>query len=91
MTTTQMQTVAAADRENRELVKALDASQQRMSALLRNVGEPGACRGCRAAITWVRHAGGQLAPYDSDGTNHFVTCPNASEFKKKKAPRGMFT
>jgi len=38
------------------------------------------------AIYWVRHPdSGRNAPYDPDGVNHFITCPRAADFRKKKA------
>jgi hypothetical protein len=60
--------------------------EERILALLKHVGEPGRCRGCGLAIYWVRHPdSGRNAPYDPDGVNHFITCPRADDFRKKKA------
>lgn len=49
--------------------------------LLRNIGDPGKCKLCPAAIMWVLHRNGRKTPYDLDGTNHFVTCPFRDRFK----------
>ncbi|HEY1897565.1 MAG TPA: hypothetical protein VGG62_14895 [Terracidiphilus sp.] len=55
-----------------------------ITALMAAVGaDPAKCKGCNAQIFFIRHANGKLAPYDADGTNHFITCPNAGFFKKK--------
>jgi hypothetical protein len=68
-----------------EPLDELTAQRARMTALLKNVGEAGVCRGCAAAITWVPHRATQKwTPYDLDGTNHFITCPKAENFRKKK-------
>ena len=67
-------------------LSALDAAAQRMRALLAHVGLPGQCKGCAARIIWVRHIdSGRNTPYDGDGTNHFITCPEAAKFKREKA------
>lgn len=42
------------------------------------------CRGCGAAIAWVKTPAGRSMPVDGDGTPHFATCPKASEFRKGK-------
>ncbi len=57
--------------------------QANITALLKNIGDPGQCRGCQAPIWWVTHRNGRKTPYDADGTNHFITCPAAKDFKKK--------
>lgn len=41
------------------------------------------CKRCKAPIWMVRHTSGKLAPYTADLTNHFINCPNPSEFKRK--------
>jgi hypothetical protein len=67
-----------------DLEKLLDEQRERMAALLKHVGEPGRCKGCSAAITWVRHLdSGRNTPYDIDGLNHFASCPEAAQFKRK--------
>lgn len=44
-----------------------------------------ACKGCGAAIAWVRTDAGRQMPVDGDGTPHFATCPKAAEFKKARS------
>lgn len=46
--------------------------------------EPSACRSCGAPIAWVVTRAGKRAPIDPDGTNHFATCPQAAEWRKRK-------
>lgn len=58
--------------------------QKRIFALLKNVGDHGPCRGCGKPIIWVLHKNGARAPYNYDGTSHFIDCPKADEFRKKK-------
>jgi hypothetical protein len=58
----------------------------RMANLLRNVGTPGTCTGatCRADVHWLVHINGRRTPYDADGTNHFIKCPDREQFKRRK-------
>ena len=73
-----------------ELRTRLTEQQKRTHDLLLQVGETGVCKGCAAAIIWIRHKPnrrhpqGALAPYDYDGVNHFVTCPQSAQFRKAK-------
>jgi hypothetical protein len=63
-----------------------DIEEQRAAtlALLKAVGDEGRCKGCGAAIYWIKHRNGRRAPYEaSTGRNHFIGCPNAADFKKK--------
>ena len=46
--------------------------------------QPAACRSCGASIAWVVTNAGRRAPIDPDGTNHFVTCPSAAQWRKTK-------
>lgn len=59
-----------------------DAQRKAMKTLLVNIGTPGTCRGCSAAIHWVTHKNGKKTPYNSSGLNHFVSCPERERFKK---------
>jgi hypothetical protein len=77
----------AKDLIEREVYEAIQLDHARLlrniTALLKAIGaDPGQCKGCPAPVLWVRHANGKLTPYDRDGTNHFITCPNARQFKK---------
>jgi hypothetical protein len=42
------------------------------------------CRGCGARIAWQRTIHGGWTPTNLDGTPHWMTCPAAEEFRKKK-------
>jgi len=46
------------------------------------------CKACGAVLYFVRHhATGKAAPYTADGVNHFIACPAADSFRKKKAEK----
>ncbi len=55
--------------------------QSVITMLLKNVGEPGHCKGCREPIFWVVHRNGKKTPYDPAGLNHFVSCAQAAQFR----------
>jgi hypothetical protein len=55
-----------------------------MEKLLNLAAQPGVCKGCLAPVWWVEHNNGARTPYDASGLNHFVSCPEAGKFKKKK-------
>ena len=59
--------------------------KRNIAALLRNVGRKRPCRGpsCTASIYMVEHLNGADTPYDEDGTNHFITCPDRDKFRKE--------
>ena len=60
--------------------------EARMESLLRLVAEEvRACRACGAQLAMVRHRNGRLGPYTMDGVNHFINCPAAEDFRKRKA------
>jgi hypothetical protein len=79
------------ERQRRRLVevhhKLMEEHQRILKAVasvMHLIGEASTCKGCPATIYWVRHRNGKLAPYDADGTNHFITCPKSKLFKKVK-------
>lgn len=60
--------------------------EKRMSALLILIAEEiRPCKACGEQLTFVRHRNGKLAPYSIDGVNHFLTCPLADGFRKKRS------
>jgi len=63
---------------------ALQAMVRNTSSLLKQIGNPGRCSGCNAAIWWVTHRNGKPVPYTGVGLNHFADCPARSRFKKEK-------
>ncbi len=65
------------------LMKERDALRSNMERLLKQIGEPGTCKGCGAAIYWVQHRNRKRAPYTASGLSHFADCPAASKFKTK--------
>lgn len=46
-------------------------------------GMPASCRSCRAPILWCRTPAGKSAPMQPDGVNHFATCPQASQWRRR--------
>ena len=58
--------------------------RQVMAHLLKQIGEPGICKGCNAAIVWVTHKNGKKTPYTLEGQSHFADCPAAKEFGDAK-------
>ncbi|HEY6991138.1 MAG TPA: hypothetical protein VH369_22265 [Bryobacteraceae bacterium] len=42
------------------------------------------CRACGVTLYFVGHTNGKLAPYTADASNHFLHCPKASEFRRRK-------
>lgn len=40
------------------------------------------CRSCNAPVVWGETPGGKRAPFDPDGTNHFVSCPDRRAWRK---------
>lgn len=65
-------------------MKTAEELHKNIAALLKNVGQVSTCKGCGAQMWWVKHNNGKRAPYDIDGTNHFVTCPRANDFRRNK-------
>jgi len=69
-----------------DMFAKLQTQRGLMKAMLKHVGEPGFCKGCGQEIAWVFHRDtSKNTPYDLDGTNHFITCPKAKDFRQKKA------
>lgn len=40
------------------------------------------CKRCGVTLYFVRHSTGNLVPYTEEGINHFLNCPQASEFRQ---------
>jgi bacterioferritin-associated ferredoxin len=59
--------------------------EQKMSNLLKLIGNPSQCKGCQAPMWWVVTKAGKAMPLNSDGVPHWATCPNVRDFKIKKA------
>ncbi len=70
-----------------ELAHAIQQAYERGAKLARDLirvaGEPGKCRGCGAAIYWVKTANGKRAPYSTTGVSHFVDCPVSEQFRTR--------
>jgi hypothetical protein len=58
------------------------ALAKNLDLLIKQIGDPGVCRGCGAPIRWVRHLNGKRVPYTVVGLNHFADCPKAKHFKR---------
>jgi hypothetical protein len=79
----------AAAEQIQGLARRLAAAKQVASALLMHVSTTGTCKGCGEPIRWVHHVDtGKHTPYNLDGINHFVTCPDRVKFKKKEPQHG---
>jgi len=61
-----------------------DEYQDKIKKLLDLVGDIGECKGCGREVWWVVHKNGKKAPYTRTALNHFIDCPNADQFRKKK-------
>lgn len=65
-------------------VPELPPIEKRMSTLLNLIAETiRPCRACGEQLAIVRHRNDKLAPYTMDGTNHFINCPKADQFRQK--------
>ena len=66
--------------------------EQRLVAILVRAAEfSRPCKACHARIYFIRHNaehGGTVTPYDEHGMNHFATCPQAAQFRKKAKAAG---
>jgi hypothetical protein len=62
---------------------ALEHQKKIVRELLTRVGDQGVCKGCRAEIYWVTHLNGKHTPYNADGTNHFGSCPDREQFRRR--------
>lgn len=69
--------IEALKKENKDLKKNI-------IHLLKQVGRTGVCNGCGREIFFVHHENGRWAPYTTSGLPHFIDCPKAKQFRKKK-------
>jgi hypothetical protein len=61
---------------------------QRVKAVLDLIAEEHRpCLACGTEIWLVRHQSGRIAPYTADLVNHFINCPKAEQFQKRKKAR----
>lgn len=44
---------------------------------------PAHCRSCGAEVAWATTPKGHRMPLDRDGTSHFATCPQASDWRRR--------
>ena len=72
--------------EERPKIEEAQRLQANIDRLLVAIGDTGRCSGCNATIVWVVHKNGRKAPYDADAVNHFVSCPNRDQFRKRGKP-----
>lgn len=68
--------------------------EEKMSRLLKVIGNPGTCGndarpGCGAGIWWVTTKTGAHTPLNPDGTSHFATCPNVRAFRVTQQKKGI--
>lgn len=68
-----------------ELMGTIVQLKVNIGQLLRQVGDPGTCKGCQAPIFWVTHKRNlKPTPYTPEGLNHFADCPAAARFKRPR-------
>lgn len=65
--------------------------EQKMSNLLKLIGNASQCKGCSSAIWWVQTRAGKAMPLNSDGVPHWSTCPSVRQFRisKQAQRRGL--
>lgn len=79
-------TVPPIERLGNELAQ----TRKMLADLLLHVGRQQQCTGptCRQMIFMVHHVdSGKYAPYNLDGSSHFITCPDRDLFRRKKDGR----
>lgn len=54
---------------------------QRITAMLKVLGDRGECRSCKAPGYWCRTKTGKRILYQDDGKAHFAECPDADEWR----------
>lgn len=62
----------------------LEAMDNTMTELLKNIGQMGTCSGCNGIIVWIKHRNGTHVPYTTEGLNHFINCPKSHLFGRDK-------
>ena len=60
-------------------------SEHIISDLLKVLGNPGECRGCKDAVWWCLSRQGRATPVNSDGSLHFKNCESVKEFNRERA------
>ena len=70
--------------EIESLRRSMASSEDRIGRLLLICADGGNCSGCGAPIWWMKTKRGRPAPFDSDLTPHFATCPKADRFRKER-------
>lgn len=68
-------------KEGHECTAAL---KRTMALLMEKIGVPAVCRGCAATIYMVTIKTGEKKPYDVYGSSHFLTCPTAEQFFRRR-------
>jgi len=65
------------------VVREKNALAENIEKLLDHVGNRSHCKGCGIEIWWVTHKNGKRAPYIKSGSNHFIDCHSANQFRKQ--------
>jgi len=65
--------------------------EQKMSNLLKLIGNASQCKGCQSPMWWVTTKTGKAMPLNQDGTPHWEKCPSVRQFKitKQSQRRGF--
>lgn len=67
-----------------DLISKQDEVIGQFKNLLSMVSDPKPCKGCGRPIYWVISKNGKSMPITDEGLNHFIDCPEANKFRKKK-------
>jgi hypothetical protein len=69
-------------------MSTLPPLEDRLRRLLELTAEESrTCKACGTLLFFIRHRNGIRAPYTVDGLNHFLNCPQASQFRKAAGAR----
>jgi hypothetical protein len=63
--------------------RLLETEERLLQLLQRVAEETRPCRACGEILYFVRHRSGHTAPYTAQGINHFINCPQATQFRRK--------
>lgn len=73
----------------RRAIMRIETLEKRAASIVQLAGAPGTCKGCGAAIFWLRaFRSGKNVLYDANGVTHFATCPKAGAFRAKGGKTG---
>jgi hypothetical protein len=67
------------------MTATIPSIEERVLQLLKLIAvEIRPCKLCNTTLYFVEHRNGNRAPYTPDGTNHFLNCQYAEQFRRQK-------